>query len=50
MAIGGDWSLPVPEGTRVVEYSPVSNEERAAHVIELETELIGEVAQRLGRV
>jgi len=34
-----DWTIPVPEGTRVVEYADVSDEERAGHVIELVEDL-----------
>jgi len=34
-----DWTIPVPEGTRIVEYAGVTDEERAGNVIELVEDL-----------
>jgi hypothetical protein len=34
-----DWTIPVPEGTRIVEYPGVTDEERAGEVIELVEDL-----------
>ena len=35
-----DWTIPVPEGTRVIEYAPVGMEERGPEAIRLVEDLV----------
>ena len=35
-----DWTIPVPEGTPVIQYAPVSSEQRAGKALELRRDLV----------